>query len=192
MPLPLTVSCYNKIQIGFTFLVPAHLGSPGKRAVKHVCVCVCEIPPEWLKLETSNFVCRLTMWSISLSLSNCSGNGHGQGHATHFYILDLENFATASHKCIGVVSKLAEGQHVDYAYDDRARHGWMHKFIILWYNVVHVVPTLLCSSWQDFGWHITLRGPSVVSELLIMFYFHGFLCSSNSSCNNGCYRITVW
>ena len=39
MPLPLTVSCFSKIQIG-TFLVPAHSGSPGKRAVKQVCVCV--------------------------------------------------------------------------------------------------------------------------------------------------------
>ena len=29
MPLPFTVSCFGKIQIGFTFLVPAHLGSPG-------------------------------------------------------------------------------------------------------------------------------------------------------------------
>jgi len=29
MPLPLTVSCFSKIQIGFAFLVPAHLGSPG-------------------------------------------------------------------------------------------------------------------------------------------------------------------
>jgi len=29
MPLPLTVSCFSKIQIGFAFLVPA------------VCVCVC-------------------------------------------------------------------------------------------------------------------------------------------------------
>ena len=38
MPLPLTVSCFSKIQIGFTFLVPAHPGSPGKRAVKRVCV----------------------------------------------------------------------------------------------------------------------------------------------------------
>ena len=37
MPRPLTVSCFGKIQIGFTFLVPAHPGSPGKR----VCVCVC-------------------------------------------------------------------------------------------------------------------------------------------------------
>ena len=40
MPLPLTVSCFSKIQIGSTFLVPAHLGSPGKRAVKQMCVCV--------------------------------------------------------------------------------------------------------------------------------------------------------
>ena len=41
MPLPLTVSCFSKIRIGFTFLVPAHPGSPGKRALKRVCVCVC-------------------------------------------------------------------------------------------------------------------------------------------------------
>ena len=41
MPLPLTVSCFSEIQIGFTFLVAAHLGSPGKRAVKRVCVTVC-------------------------------------------------------------------------------------------------------------------------------------------------------
>jgi len=40
MPLPLTVSCFSKIQIGFTFVVPAHLGSPGYRALKWVCVCV--------------------------------------------------------------------------------------------------------------------------------------------------------
>ena len=38
IPLPLTVSCFSEIQIGFTFLVPAHPGSPGKRAVKQVCV----------------------------------------------------------------------------------------------------------------------------------------------------------
>jgi len=40
-PLPLTVSCFSKIQIGFTFLVPANPGSPGQRAIKRVCVCVC-------------------------------------------------------------------------------------------------------------------------------------------------------
>jgi len=42
MPLPLTASCFSKMQIGFTFLVPAHPGSPVKRAVKWVCVCVCD------------------------------------------------------------------------------------------------------------------------------------------------------
>jgi len=41
IPLPLTVSCFSKIQIGFTFLVLARPGSPGQRAVKRVCVCVC-------------------------------------------------------------------------------------------------------------------------------------------------------
>ena len=42
MPLPLTVSCFNKIQSGFTFLVPAHLGSPGKWPLNG-CVCVCVV-----------------------------------------------------------------------------------------------------------------------------------------------------
>jgi len=41
MPLPLTASRFSKIQIGFTFLVPAYPGrpNPGQRAVKRVCVC---------------------------------------------------------------------------------------------------------------------------------------------------------
>jgi len=38
MPLPLAVSCFSKIQIGFTSVVLAYPGSPGKRAVKRVCV----------------------------------------------------------------------------------------------------------------------------------------------------------
>jgi len=51
LPLPLTVSCFSKIQIGFTFLVPAHLGSPGKRAVKRVCVRVCQ----WARLSSVKY-----------------------------------------------------------------------------------------------------------------------------------------
>ena len=39
MPLPLIVSCFSKIQTGFTFLVLADPGSPRKRAIKWVCVC---------------------------------------------------------------------------------------------------------------------------------------------------------
>jgi len=56
MPLPLTVSGFSKIQIGFTLLVPAHPGSPGKRAVKwYVCVCVC----------VHSFVCHIICCLVS-------------------------------------------------------------------------------------------------------------------------------
>ena len=42
MPLPLNVSCFSKIQIGVTFLVLAHPGSPGKGPLNgRVCVCAC-------------------------------------------------------------------------------------------------------------------------------------------------------
>ena len=61
-PLPLTVSCFSEIQIGFTFLVLAHPGSPGKRAVKRVCVCVRVLLP-FLKL------CHPQMLKIGLSNS---------------------------------------------------------------------------------------------------------------------------
>ena len=55
LSLPLTVSCFSKIEIGFTFLVPAHpgtAGSTGQWAVKRLCVrvraCVCEVwPGRW-------------------------------------------------------------------------------------------------------------------------------------------------
>ena len=40
MPLQRIVSCFSKIQIGFTFLVPAHRDSPGKGPLNG-CVCVC-------------------------------------------------------------------------------------------------------------------------------------------------------
>ena len=47
MPLPLRLSCFSKIQIGFTFLVPVHLGKgplnarARARACVRTCVCVC-------------------------------------------------------------------------------------------------------------------------------------------------------
>ena len=52
MPLPLTVSCFSKIQIGFNFLVPAHLGSPGQQGVIRVYVCIhmcvpCQVERWW-------------------------------------------------------------------------------------------------------------------------------------------------
>ena len=49
MLLPLTVSCLSKIQIGFNFLVPADLGSPGNKGPLNGCVCV-----QWV-VVSSNF-----------------------------------------------------------------------------------------------------------------------------------------
>ena len=48
MPMPLTVSCSSKIQIGFTFLVPADPGSPIKRANKRVCLCIVVVASMWM------------------------------------------------------------------------------------------------------------------------------------------------
>ena len=63
MPLPLTVSCFSKIQIGFAFLVPAHPGSPGQRAVRRVCVWC-----EYIRQHVTFFVssrCWISAWSLA-------------------------------------------------------------------------------------------------------------------------------
>ena len=67
MPLPLTVSCFSKIQIGFTFLVPAHPDNPGQGAVKRVCVCVCV--QHWTESEG-----REQLYSQLMTVSVMSGN----------------------------------------------------------------------------------------------------------------------
>ena len=76
MPLPLTVSCFSKIQIGFAFLVLAHPGSPGQRAVKRVCVCVC--PPVvagsgHLAIITTAEVSGLFTGSAHVAAGSCIG-----------------------------------------------------------------------------------------------------------------------
>jgi len=38
------------------------------------------------------------MQSLSLVMSECFLSGRGQGHVSNFYIVDLENFATASRR----------------------------------------------------------------------------------------------
>jgi len=89
MPLPLTVSCSCKIQIGFTFLVPAHLGSPEQRDIKRMCVCVCASPSRISSLNlcqgkvvsgkcpvgerpvTTSAVCSCRRVDLSLSVRVC-------------------------------------------------------------------------------------------------------------------------
>jgi len=74
MPLPLTVSCSSKIQIGFTFPVPTHLGSPGQRAVKRMSVRCMFL----LCLETSSQLFRMYQWKTSPSSLHFSGCFSGE------------------------------------------------------------------------------------------------------------------
>ena len=64
IPLPLTVSCFSKIQIGFTFLVPAHPGSPGQRAVKRVCACVYREKKVTKKLQITKMIYYENFFSV--------------------------------------------------------------------------------------------------------------------------------
>jgi len=66
MPLPLTVSCFSIIQIFFAFLIPAHLGSPGQRAVKRVCVCVCVTELVFVMLLYAEHLLR--QWHIAVDV----------------------------------------------------------------------------------------------------------------------------
>ena len=56
MPLPLTVSCFSKIQIGFTFLVPAHPGTPEKRPL-NMGACVRGDIQDTLLKNSRRFLC---------------------------------------------------------------------------------------------------------------------------------------
>ena len=47
------------------------------------------------------------MRSLSLVMSECSLSGRDQGHVSNFYIVDLENFATASCRYTGDIHNLS-------------------------------------------------------------------------------------
>ena len=95
MPLPLTVSCFSIIQTGFTFLVPAHPGSPGQRAVKRVCVCA-------LPLTVSCFSIIQTGFTFYLQRS--------------IYMDRCRSYETAASQSAGVAAKQAgERKSLKYA-----------------------------------------------------------------------------
>jgi len=64
---------------------------------------------------------------LSLVMSECSLSGCGQGHVSNFYIVDLENFATASRGYTGDIHKLVRGRFVYDTYrtieETGSRHG---------------------------------------------------------------------
>jgi len=56
-------------------------------------------------LETSNFVHGSAMQGLSAVTSECFLSGRGQVHVSNLYIVDLENFATASLRYTGDIHK---------------------------------------------------------------------------------------
>ena len=84
-------------------------------------------------LETSNFVHGLAMRSLSLVMCECSLSGRVQGHVSNFYIVDLENFATATYRWY---TQLDRRRFVYDTYKTmkatRTHHSWVHMFITHW------------------------------------------------------------
>jgi len=118
MLLPLTVSCFSKIQIGFTFPIPAHPGSPGKRAVKRVCV--------WGGAYHNLFIPQLTL------IKNCvisSVNSIGKA-VIWCWELGADSAVANSHACLLVVDislHLSVDRHVS-----RVCMGCFYRLRQLW------------------------------------------------------------
>ena len=107
MSLPLTVSCFSKIQIGFTFLVPAHPGCPGKRAVKRVCVCVqlCKNFYKkvwWYNSSQVYYVVRMLQlpWAHYFVLNGGPGRSHRTEYLSGRLGVGHKKVAVDAHNCI--------------------------------------------------------------------------------------------
>ena len=88
MPLPLTVSCFIKIQIGFTFLVLAHPGGPRKRAVKHLSLSLSLL----VRCHGTETVFGATEKnSLVFCLSECAGHYEQESTAEKFAPLIYSN-----------------------------------------------------------------------------------------------------
>ena len=115
-------------------------------------------------LETSNFVYGSAMWSLSIVISECSLSGRGQGHVCNFYILDLENFATASPRYTGDIhNSTVVGLFMTPVKQwkaTRSRHGWVHMFITnclqlnLQLHNIDLVRTCRTSSFCTVAWRL--------------------------------------
>ena len=70
---------------------------------------------------------------LTLPMKNLPWKGRGQGHVSNFYIVDLENFATASRLYTGDIHNSVRSRFVYDTYKTmeatRSRHGWLHMFI---------------------------------------------------------------
>jgi len=118
------------------------------------------------------------MWSLSLVMSECSLSGRGQGHVGNFYIVNLENFATASRWYTGDIHNTTV---VGLFMIPIRQWKWLACITVECTCLLHIgtpYPSnfitstcrtaLLHGSLQDFNWHDALCGPSAIAELLVI------------------------
>ena len=115
MPLPLTVFCFSKIQIGFTFLVAAHLRSPGKGPLNE-CVCVCYLLTYLLTYIVVAVINKETHRQTMLHEDSCSNRQRLTSAAirpkSHQSIINIKR-TCRSVRCAGThpVCQLLDQQH---------------------------------------------------------------------------------
>ena len=113
-------------------------------------------------------------------MSDFSSSGRGQGHVSNFYIVDLENFATASRRYTGDIHNssvvglfmtptcIGQGKRLDRIKVEctcllHIDTVTLHFITLICSGlVVQVVSALLRGNWQDFNWHDASRGPSII------------------------------
>jgi len=128
-------------------------------------------------------------------------SGRGQGHVSNFYIVDLENFATASGQYPGDIHNssvvclfmtlIGQWKRLDHVMVDctcllHIGPPYPSNFItsICLGRVVQLVSALLRGIWQDFNRHDSLLGPSAIAELLVTVvsnFYRAMLCIRGTS-----------
>ena len=104
------------------------------------------------------------MWSLSLMMSECSLSGRGQGQVSNFYIVDLENFATASRRYTGIVTGYYRRRFVYDTWDNGSRLGRVmvectlsitHSLRLnLQFHTIDLVRTCRISSFCTVAWQL--------------------------------------
>jgi len=177
MPLPLTVSCFSKIQIGFTFLVPAHPGSLGKRAVKRVCLCVCStalLP----SLLACRIYCRTAVWQLPLnecvmlctrltaSLHSCFLSWR---HCVHLYLSQNSFFRLQHYTSLSKIWWHRERKCADTI---ACSLGW--PFAVLKYKYIFQIKyteAILSTSTRELLWFEITKMLIAVFKITLLCYF---------------------
>ena len=132
-PLPITVSCFSKIQIGFTFLVPAHPGSLRKRAVKWVCVCMCVLHSHISVINS----CQLSTSHTALPCNIFSSN-HSKFFIKHYHTTPyLHHISCCFHNIYRFTYSYILLSYIFTV------AWWLH---ILYFNSIHHKMTTKCDS----------------------------------------------